>query len=175
MTDTLLYTILMGSIVVLLIAGIIALALYVLVAYPLYQILKAVHYELAWLAWIPFCQSFAIVMAFNYRKEPNIQVFGLAMPRPAAGFATLIATVASSFLGFIPFVGTVLPVLAALVNGCILGEMFDVCEDREPGSDLGMGILSSLIWIVQIVMLFKYMGKANRGEISLDTYAARHP
>lgn len=161
-----------GFVIVLIIIGIFALAAYVLTAYPLYKILKAVHYELAWLAWIPFCQYFTIVMAFNYKNEPNMQIFGLSVPRPAAGFASLIGIVLSKI---IPIIGNLFPILAVLINGCILAEMYDVCEDHEPGSNLAMGIISSLIWIVQIVMLFKYMGRANRGEINIDTYSAMHP
>ncbi len=175
MSDESLYALagisIMGVIIFLIIIGIILLALYVLTAYPLFQILKAVDYDLAWLAWIPFCQYFAITMAFNYKNEPNIQAFGIPLPRPVAGFASLIGVVASSF---IPFVGRIFPILALLINGCILGEMYDVCEDSEPGKNLGMGIVSSLIWFVQVYMLFKLMGKAKRGEINLKAYAATH-
>ncbi len=175
MSDEAFYTIaglsIIGMIIFFIIIGVILLALYVLTAYPLFQILKAVDYDLAWLAWIPFCQYFAIAMAFNYKNEPNIQAFGIPMPRPAAGFASLIASILAKF---IPFIGKVFPILALLINGCILGEMYDVCEDSEPGKNLGMGIVSSLIWFVQIYMLFKFMGKAKRGEIDLKTYAARH-
>ena len=161
----------LGALIFLIIVGIIVLALYVLTAYPMFQILKAVDYDYAWLAWIPFCQYFAIAMAFNYKNEPNIQAFGIPLPRPVAGFATLIGSVAS---GFIPFIGKVFPILALLISGCILGEMYDVCEDSEPGKNLGMGIVSSLIWFVQIYMLFKFMIRAKRGEINIKAYAANH-
>lgn len=175
MSDETIFTIagigILGVLIFSIIIGIIILACYLLTAYPLFQILKAVDYDLAWLAWIPFCQYFAIAMAFNYKNEPNIQAFGIPLPRPVAGFSSLIGSVIARI---IPFVGRLFPILALLINGCILGEMYDVCEDSEPGKNLGMGIVSSLIWFVQIYMLFKFMGKAKRGEINLKAYAARH-
>lgn len=153
------------------IAGIISLVIYVLNSYALYMTLKAVGYELAWLAWVPFCQYFAITMAFNYKDEQNISIFGISIPRPVAGFASLIGMVLGSF---IPFIGSILPILALLINGNILAEMFDVCEDSEPGKNIGMGIVSALIIFVQIFMFFKYMKKANNGEIDIRGYAAGH-
>ena len=130
------------GVLLLIFACIITLVLYVLNAYPLYMILKEVGYDLAWLAWVPFCQYFAITMAFNYRDEPNINLFGIQIPRPVAGFATLIGSILARI---VPFIGGAFPILAVLICGGILGEMFDVCENKEPGSNLGMGILSSLI------------------------------
>ncbi|MCM1244499.1 MAG: hypothetical protein NC293_02515 [Roseburia sp.] len=174
MSQEAIYTIVgLGIIGILLavVAGIISLVLYILNSYALYMILKAVGYELAWLAWIPFCQYFAITMAFNYKNEPNISVFGIPVPRPAAGFAALIGTIAS---GIIPFIGALFPILAVLINGNILAEMFDVCEESETGKNLGMGIISSLIIFVQIAMFFKYMKKAKNGEIDIQRYAANH-
>ncbi len=159
------------GIFIFIIAAVISLACYVLSSYSLYTILKTVGYDMAWLAWIPFCQYFAITMAFNYKDEPNITVLGLAIPRPVAGFAGIIGAILGKF---IPFIGGVFPILAILINGFILGEMFDVCEDSEPGKNTGMGIVSSLIVFVRIFMFFKYMGKANRGEIDLKTYSANH-
>lgn len=152
------------GIIILIIASILSLVIYVLNSYPLYMILKSVGYEMAWLAWIPFCKYFAIAMAFNTKNEPNITLFGLALPRPVAGFASLIGVVLSSI---VPVIGGVFPILAILINGGILCEMFDVCDDREPGANMGMGIISSLIVFVQIYQFFKYMGKANRGELHI--------
>lgn len=159
------------GIFIIIIAGITSLVLYILNSYALYMILKAVGYELAWLAWIPCCQYFAITMAFNYKNEQNISVFGIPIPRPAAGFASLIGAIIASI---IPVVGGFFPLLALLINGNILGEMFDVCEDSEPGKNIGMGIISALIVFVQIFMLFNYMKKANDGEIDIQRYAASH-
>ena len=158
------------GIIIVVIAAIISLVCYILNSYSLYMILKAVGYDMAWLAWIPFCKYFAITMAFNFKNDPNITIFGLPLPRPVAGFAGIIGTV----LAKLPFIGGIFPILAILINGFILGEMFDVCEDSEPGKNTGMGIVSSLIIFVQIFMFFKYMGKANRGEINISTYSANH-
>lgn len=151
------------GIVVIILAAVTSLAIYVLNSYSLYMILKSVDYDLAWLAWIPFCQYFAITMAFNRNNEPNINLFGLLqIPRPVAGFASLIGTALGRI---IPFIGWVFPILALLINGVILCEMFDICDDKEPGTNMGLGIISSLIVFVQIYEFFKYMGKANRGEL----------
>lgn len=152
------------GIIVLIIAAVISLVIYVLNSYSLYMILKSVGYDLAWLAWVPFCQYFAITMAFNRNNEPNINLFGLQIPRPVAGFASLIGIVLGRI---IPIIGGIFPIFAILINGAILCEMFDICDDREPGTNMGMGIVSSLIVFVQIYQFFKYMGKANRGEIHL--------
>lgn len=178
MSENVFYSIVgLGLLGVLLIvlAGITTLALYVLNSYSLYTILKAVGYEMAWLAWIPFCEYFAITMAFNYKDEPNISIFGISIPRQIAGFARLIITVINVVLpNSIPFVAQILAILAILINGNILCEMFDVCEDSEPGKNLGISIISALIPLVQIVMFFKYMGKAGRGEINIGAYSANH-
>lgn len=167
MSEKALYTIIGLGIIgifIAIIAGIISLVVYILNSYALYMILKAVGYELAWLAWVPFCQYFAITMAFNRNNEPNINLFGLQIPRPVAGFASLIGFILGRI---IPVIGGVFPILAVLINGAILCEMFDMCDDREPGTNMGMGIISSLIIFVQIYQFFKYMGRANRGEIHL--------
>lgn len=172
MSEKAIYTIIGLGIIgifIAIIAGIISLVIYILNSYALYMILKAVGYELAWLAWVPFCQYFAITMAFNYKDEQNISIFGISIPRPVAGFASLINIL---FCGFIPFIGRFLPILALLINANILAEMFDVCEDSESGKNLGMGIVSALIIFVQIFMFFKYMKKANNGEIDIRGYAA---
>lgn len=174
MSENTIYTIAALGVIgifIIIIAAIIGLVCYILNSYSLYMILKAVGYDMAWLAWIPFCRYFAITMAFNYKSDPNITIFGLAIPRPIAGFAGIIGAVLGRC---IPFIGGVFPILAILIGGFILGEMFDVCEDSEPGKNTGMGIVSSLIIFVQIFMFFKYMGKANRGEINLNTYSANH-
>ncbi len=156
---------------IVIIAGIISFVLYILNSYAVYMILKAVGYELAWLAWVPFCKYFAITTAFNYKDEQAINIFGIPIPRPVAGFASLISII---FSGFIPVIGRFLPILALLINGNILGEMFDVCEDSESGKNVGMGIISALIVFVQIFMFFKYMKKANNGEVDIQRYAANH-
>ena len=159
------------GIIIIVIAVAIGIACYILNAYPLYTILKEVGYDLAWLAWIPFCQYFAIVMAFNIKNDSNIKICGINIPRQVAGFAGLIGSILGSC---IPFIGGVFPILALLINGFILGEMFDICENSEPGRNTGMGIVSSVIFFVQIFMFFKYMGKAKNGEINLDAYSANH-
>lgn len=159
------------GVLIIIIAGIISLVLYILNSYALYMILKAVGYELSWLAWVPFCKYFVITMAFNYKDEQTINVFGIPIPRPVAGFASLINII---FSGFIPVIGRFLPILALLINGNILGEMFDVCEDSESGKNIVMGIVSALIVFVQIFMFFKYMKKANNGEVDIQRYAAGH-
>lgn len=172
MKDASIFGFILGLGIIFIIFGaVIVLALYILTAYPLYMILKSAGYDLAWLAWIPFCQYFAIVMAFNYKDDPNISLFGISVPRPLAGFAGLIASV----LSFIPIVGKVLPVLAMVVNGLILAEMFDVCEDSDPGKNTGMGILCAIIAIIQIPMFFKFMKKATDGGIDVKGYQTRHP
>lgn len=158
------------GIIVITLFVVMVLTLYILIAYPLYMILKSVGYDLAWLAWIPFCQYFAIVMAFNYKDDPNISLFGISVPRPLAGFAVLIA----SALSFIPIVGKILLILGMIVNGLILAEMFDVCEDSDPGKNTGMGILSAIIAFIQIPMFFKFMKKATDGEIDVKGYQTRH-
>lgn len=159
------------GIFILVIAVIIGLVCYILNSYSLFMILRGAGYKMAWLAWIPFCQYFAITMAFNYKNDPNISIFGLAIPRPVAGFASIICGILGKF---IPFIGGIFPIFAILINGLILGEMFDVCEDSEPGKNTAMGIISSLIFFVQIFMFFKYMGKMNRGEINIDAYSSNH-
>lgn len=159
-----------AGIAVILFAVLICIAVYVATAYPLFVILKEVGYEYAWLAWIPICQYFTIVMAFNAKDDPNLTIAGIEIPRPLAGFAGVIAGV----LGNIPFIGFIFPILAVIVNGFILAEMYDVCEDSEPGQNTAMGIISALVGIVAIIMFWKYMGKANRGEINLANYTAHH-
>lgn len=159
------------GIFIIIIVAVFGLLCYILNSYSLFMILKGVGYEMAWLAWIPFCKYFAITMAFNYKNDPNINVFGLAIPRPVAGFASIICGILGKL---IPVIGGVFPILAILINGFILAEMFDICEDNEPGKNTAMGIISSLIVFVQIFMFFKYMGKANRGEINIDTYSSNH-
>lgn len=157
-----------------LLIGIVILAIgivcYILSSYSLYNILKAVGYDTPWLAWIPFCQYFAIVMVFNYKKDQNICIFGLSIPRPVAGFASTIAAILQN----IPFIGWIFPILALLINGFILAEMFDICEDSEPGKNTAMGIVSSVVFFIQIFMFFKYMKRANQGEIDIDAYASKY-
>lgn len=158
------------GIIIILIIIVVAIAFYVANAYPLYMILKSVGYDMAWLAWIPFCQYFAITMAFNYKKDSNITIFGIQIPRPVAGFASLIALVLSK----IPVIGPVLSILALLVNAFILCEMFDVCENTEPEKNMGMAVISALIIFVQIFTFFKYLKRANNGEIDVEAYSRNH-
>lgn len=70
--------------------GILAIAVYVLYGISHMKALKAMGYDKAWAAWIPFFSSYALADCIPETKE-NVNMFGLSIPGQVFKFGGLSA------------------------------------------------------------------------------------
>ena len=121
---------------------IIAIACYVIFSYAHMKALKALGYDKAWLAWIPYGCTFACADAAAKDEDP-VELFG--------SFTVLV-------LGFLPFPGWLSNVLNIALNivfmGSIYAKMFAELDGKTESEEQVLGCVSGFL---PIVAVFKFL------------------
>ena len=153
MTDYELLSVMMasfaGAFVFLAIFGI---AVYVLYGMSHMKALKAMGYDKAWAAWVPFFNTYALADCIPETKE-KVEIFGISIPGTVFKFWWLIGIVAT----WIPVVGSILSlVINFLGAGYCYTSIYSNLEGKSKDEVKVVGHISGLINIVAIVKFFTY-------------------
>ena len=144
---------------------IIAIACYVIFSYAHMKALKALGYDKAWLAWIPYGCTFACADAaakdeedgelFVAKDEDPVELFG-SFTVPALLFK--LWWILLLVLGFLPFPGWLSNVLSIALNivfmGSIYAKMFAELDGKTESEEQVLGCVSGFL---PIVAVFKFL------------------
>lgn len=132
--------------------GILAIAVYVLYGISHMKALKAMGYDKAWAAWIPFFSSYALADCIPETKE-NVNMFGLSIPGQVFKFWWLVSFV----VAYVPAVGGILSlVVTILCAGFCYTSIYSILEGKSKDEVKVVGYLSGWINIIAIVKFFAY-------------------
>ena len=154
------YSLLMGAgFGIIVVAVIIIIAWYVLCSYAHMKALKALGYDKAWLAWIPYGVFYACADAAAEGEGEKVKLFG-SLELPVMVFKLWwILPVA---LLFIPVNGTVENVITIVLNvvflGCSYAKMYAKLEGKQESETQAIGCVSGLIPIIAVVKFLSYKG-----------------
>ena len=133
---------------------IIAIACYVIFSYAHMKALKALGYDKAWLAWIPYGCTFACADAAAKEEDP-VELFG-SFTVPALLFR--LWWILLLVLGFLPFPGWLSNVLNIALNivfmGSIYAKMFAELDGKTESEEQVIGCVSGFL---PIVAVFKFL------------------
>ena len=149
------YSLLMGAgFGIIVVAVIIIIAWYVLCSYAHMKALKALGYDKAWLAWIPYGCTFACADAAAKDEDP-VELFG-SFTVPALLFK--LWWILLLVLGFLPFPGWLSNVLSIALNivfmGSIYAKMFAELDGKTESEEQVLGCVSGFL---PIVAVFKFL------------------
>ena len=149
------YSLLMGAgFGIIVVAVIIIIAWYVLCSYAHMKALKALGYDKAWLAWIPYGCTFACADAAAKDEDP-VELFG-SFTVPALLFK--LWWILLLVLGFLPFPGWLSNVLNIALNivfmGSIYAKMFAELDGKTESEEQVLGCVSGFL---PIVAVFKFL------------------
>ena len=141
------------------IVGIVVIACYVIFSVSHMKALKAMGYDKAWLAWIPYGVFYACADAAAEGEGEKVKLFG-SLELPAMVFKLWwILPVA---LLFIPVNGTVENVITIILNvvflGCSYAKMYAKLEGKQESETQAIGCVSGLIPIIAVVKFLSYKG-----------------
>lgn len=141
------------------IVGIVVIACYVIFSVSHMKALKAMGYDKAWLAWIPYGVFYACADAAAEGEGEKVKLFG-SLELPAMVFKLWwILPVA---LLFIPVNGTVENVITIVLNvvflGCSYAKMYAKLEGKQESETQAIGCVSGLIPIIAVVKFLSYKG-----------------
>lgn len=124
---------------------IIAIACYVIFSYAHMKALKALGYDKAWLAWIPYGCTFACADAAAKDEDP-VELFG-SFTVPALLFK--LWWILLLVLGFLPFPGWLSNVLNIALNivfmGSIYAKMFAELDGKTESEEQVLGCVSGFL------------------------------
>jgi len=133
---------------------IIAIACYVIFSYSHMKALKALGYDKAWLAWIPYGCTFACADAAAKDEDP-VELFG-SFTVPALLFK--LWWILLLVLAFLPFPGWLSNVLNIALNvvfmGSIYAKMFAELDGKTESEEQVIGCVSGFL---PIVAVFKFL------------------
>lgn len=133
-------------------AGIVGIAVYVLYGISHMKALKAMGYDKAWAAWIPFFSSYALADCIPETKE-NVNIFGLSIPGNVFKFWWLIAIVVT----WVPVVGSILSLAVNIIGaGFCYTSIYSILEGKSKDEVKVVGYLSGWLNIIAIVKFFTY-------------------
>lgn len=133
-------------------AGIVGIAVYVLYGISHMKALKAMGYDKAWAAWIPFFSSYALADCIPETKE-NVNLFGISIPGTVFKFWWLIAFVVT----WVPVVGSLLSLAVNIIGaGFCYTSIYSILEGKSKDEVKVVGYLSGWLNIIAIVKFFTY-------------------
>lgn len=139
---------------IVLIVLVIAIAIYVLFSYAHMKALKAMGYDKAWLAWIPYGCTFACADAAVKDEDP-VELFG-SFTVPALLFK--LWWILLLVLAFLPFPGWLSRVLNIVLNVVFLGstyaKMFAELDRKTESEEQVIGCVSGFL---PIIAVFKFL------------------
>ena len=135
---------------------IIAIACYVIFSYAHMKALKALGYDKAWLAWIPFACTFGCADAVA-KDEDLVDMFG-SFSVPAFVFKLWWIVPLVVALPFVPFPGGLGRLLTFALNivflGSIYAKMFAALDGKTESEEQVLGCVSGAL---PIVAVFKFL------------------
>ncbi len=133
-------------------AGIAGIVVYVLYGISHMKALKAMGYDKAWAAWIPFFSSYALADCIPETKE-NVNLFGISIPGTVFKFWWLIAFVVT----WVPVVGSILSLAVNIIGaGFCYTSIYSILEGKSKDEVKVVGYLSGWLNIIAIVKFFTY-------------------
>lgn len=141
------------------IVGIVVIACYVIFSVSHMKALKAMGYDKAWLAWIPYGVFYACADAAAEGEGEKVKLFG-SLELPAMVFK--LWWILPLALLFIPVNGTVENVITIVLNvvflGCSYAKMYAKLEGKQESETQAIGCVSGLIPIIAVVKFLSYKG-----------------
>ena len=141
------------------IVGIVVIACYVIFSVSHMKALKAMGYDKAWLAWIPYGVFYACADAAAEGEGEKVKLFG-SLELPAMVFK--LWWILPLALLFIPVNGTVENVITIVLNvvflGCSYAKMYAKLEGKQKSETQAIGCVSGLIPIIAVVKFLSYKG-----------------
>lgn len=127
---------------------IVVIVCYVLYGYSHMKALKALGYDKAWLAWIPYGNYFAMADAVTGDEE-SVNLFG-NVNVPIMVYK--LWWIAPFVLTFIPVLGRILSMAILIVfSGNAYGRMYAELEGKTLQETQGIGYVSGFISIIAVV------------------------
>ena len=120
---------------------------YVISSYAHMKALKALDYDKAWLAWIPFGCAFACADAIAPGEEP-VEMFGsFTVPVVLFKLWWLLIFV----FGWVPYLGGIVSILLNIVfMGSIYSKMFAELDEKTESEEQIVGCLSGFLPIIAV-------------------------
>ncbi len=151
------YSLLMGAgLGIIVVAVLIAIVWYVVSSIAHMKALKALGYDKAWLAWIPYGVFYACADAVT-GQDDKVKLFG-SLEIPAMVFK-LWWIVPVLFL-FLPLNGTVESLINLVLNvvflGCTYAKMYARLENKQENETQAIGCVSGFIQIIAVVKFLMY-------------------
>ncbi len=142
---------LIGAIVVPIV--IICIAVYLVDAIAKFKYLKVRGYANAWMAFIPYLNTYSCVDA-TYGNVEQIKIFGISLPSIVVKLYPVVCTVLTGILSRIPSVGTGLSSLVSLILIAVSVAVFmDMQERLGQEVSIGFAILANIIAIIAPIKL----------------------
>ena len=151
------YGLLMGAgFGLMIVVVLIVIAWYVVSSIAHMKALKALGYDKAWLAWIPYGVFYACADAVTGQDE-KVKLFG-SLEIPAMVFK-LWWIVPVAFL-LLPLNGTIESLINLVLNvvflGCTYAKMYARLENKQENETQAIGCVSGFIQIVAVVKFLMY-------------------
>ena len=151
------YGLLMGAgIGIIVVAVLILIAWYVLSSLAHMKALKALGYDKAWLAWIPYGVFYACADAVTGQDE-KVKLFG-SLEIPAMVFK-LWWIVPVAFL-LLPLNSTIESLITLVLDvvflGCTYAKMYARLENKQENETQAIGCVSGFIQIIAVVKFLMY-------------------
>lgn len=153
MTDYELMAAMMASFAgVFIFAGILGIAVYVLYGISHMKALKAMGYDKAWAAWIPFFNSYALADCIP-ETQGDVNMFGLAIPGKVFKFWWIV----SFAIYYVPVVGGILSIVVTILcAGFCYTSIYSILENKSKDEVKVVGYLSGWINIIASVKFLTY-------------------
>ena len=137
---------------------IIAIACYVIFSYAHMKALKALGYDKAWLAWIPYGVFYACADVVTGQDE-KVKLFG-SLEIPAIVFK-LWWIIPVAFL-LLPLIATIENLITLVLDvvflGCTYAKMYARLENKQENETQAIGCVSGFIQIIAVVKFLSYKG-----------------
>ena len=150
-------------------ASVIALALYLVASFARYRYLKIRSYEMAWMAFIPIANIWALVEA-TYGRRERINLYGWDAPSTVLKLWPIVTYVLAIVINVIPLIGNILSILLSVLNIAVLVMIFkDMMEILEKPQENVVAVLAVIFHIVSDIMVISAAGSFEPGQQDWQT------
>ncbi len=153
----------------LLVFAIIGLILYLVDAIATFKYLKVRGYANAWMAFIPFCNTYATVEA-TYGNVEKIKLFGIELPAIVVKLYPVILAAVSGVATYIPKISGALTTIVSVLTIAVGVAIFiDVMERLSDEVSVGFAILANIITIIVPIKILTTCNKLQPGQFDYHT------
>lgn len=133
---------------------VVGIGCYLLMAFGIQKMLKTLHYDKTWMAWIPLANLFAIAQVAS-RGQDEMKIFNFQLPTVVMGLWWIVYFV----LGRIPHVGTLLATACQVIClGTCFINIYAMLDGKSEEEEKAIGFVSGLIPIIAVIKFLCYQG-----------------